>query len=263
MPNITTQKEYQNLDKPEFCYFCGEPLNNGKKINSDHCPPEKIFHVSDRENYPVKLNVHENCNHKWHIGDEKLSIFFDVLHGAKKASNPQLRNKLSFVDIENEQGIYQGLADFPLKDLSRRIVRCVHALLFGEYLPDETLNYIHYPIPEVDPTERNKPLPHLMQTYAFANELCSAQKARTFDSLIAYNRKFKYVSTWSHLDDGKSICIFAYDIYKLSNFAVKIQDFPLAVIGFYACPRPKNAIKVTNIKVENTDSEILYPILQN
>ena len=263
MPNITTQKEYQKLAKPNFCYFCGKPLNNEEQINSDHCPPEKIFHVSDRINYPVKLNVHKKCNHNWHIGDEKFSIFFDVLHGSQKVNNPQLRNKLSFVNIENEQGVYQGLTNFPFKALSRRIIRCMHALLYGKYLPEETLKYIHYPIPEVDPSEGNKPLPHLMQTYAFANELCTAQKAKTYDSLIAYNSKFKYINTWSQLDNGKSICIFTYDIYKLSNFAVKIKNFPLAVIGFYSCPRPKNATKCTDIKAENLDSEILYPILQS
>ena len=88
------------------------------------------------------------------------------------------------------------------------------------------------------------------------------RKTQTHDSIIAYNRKFQYVCTWSQLDNGVPICIFAFDIYRLSRFAVKIQDFPKAVIGFYSvASTPKTATKCSEIRIENTDEEILYPIL--
>ena len=58
-----------------------------------------MFATSDRANYPIKIRVHAKCNHSWHTDDEKMAIFFDVLHGNKNASNPVLQKKLTFIDI--------------------------------------------------------------------------------------------------------------------------------------------------------------------
>lgn len=263
MPGIASQSEFQKWQKPGFCYLCGKTLNDGTPLNADHCPPESMFAVTDRANYPIKLKVHATCNHRWHVEDEKMAIFYDVLHGAKKASDPSLQKKLSFVDVENDQGIYQGITDFPIRPLAYRVVRCAHALLYGEFLPGDTVNHIHYPIPEVDRSNGNRPVMHQMQTYVFANELCKAQKTQTHDYLSANNRQFRYVCTWSNLDNGQPICIFAFDIYRLSHFAIRIKDFPQAVIGFYAAGTPKHASRCSNLAVENSEAEILYPILES
>jgi hypothetical protein len=100
-----------------------------------------------------------------------------------------------------------------------------------------------------------------MQTYQFANELCTAQRTKTFDAVRAYNGKFKYVCTWHEMDDGTPICLFAFDIYRISAFAVKIADFPQAMIGFYALPKPKKATSCSRIRADHPDEDILYPIL--
>lgn len=264
MPQIANQSQFQKWKKPTFCYLCGELLENTRPLNDDHCPPEGMFAVSDRINYPIKIAVHAGCNHRWHVEDEKMAIFYDVLHGGSKVSVPTLQRKLSFLDVETDQGLFQGITNFPIRPLSYRIIRCAHALLYDEFLPRGTINHIHYPIPEVDPSTGNTPLPHEMQTYAFADELCIAQKTRTHDLICAYNRQFRYVCTWSQLDDGTPICIFAFDIYRLSRFAVAIRDFPRAVIGFYAVRSPPaSATKCSNVRVENTDDEVLYPILES
>ena len=260
MPQITSQKQFQSLGKPEFCYLCGEPLDNGQPLNSDHCPPEKMFAIKDRVNYPIKVKVHAHCNHSWHIEDEKLAIFFDMLHGGEKADNPKHVRKLSLLSISTEQGIYQGITRFPFKPLVFRVLRCVHAILYSEFLPKNTKNHVHFPIPEVNKEKGNEPIPHEMQTYAFSNALCTALKTNSFDCLFAYNGKFKYVCTWSHFDNGPSMCIFAFDIYHLAQFAVQIRDFPKAIIGFYAHPRPPGAALGSKLEVENSDEEILYPL---
>lgn len=193
-----------------------------------------------------------------------MAIFYDVLHGGTKASVPGLRSKLTFLDIETVQGTFQGLTNFPIRPLAYRIIRCAHALLYDAFLPRQTMHHIHYPIPEVDPSTENTPLLHEMQAYAFANELCIAQKTKTHDALIAYNRQFRYVCTWSKLGNGVLICIFAFDIYRLARFAVEIRDFPKAVIGFYPVPSPPlSTTKCSSIRVENTDDEVLYPILES
>lgn len=263
MPSIANQSQFQKWPKPTFCYLCGKTLADGTPLNDDHCPPEGMFAVADRINYPIKLKVHASCNHSWHVEDEKMAIFYDVLHGAKKASDPALGKKLSFIDVENEQGTYQGITNFPIRPLTYRIIRCAHALLYGDFLPANTGNHIHYPIPEVDASNGNKPVVHQMQTYAFANELCKAQKTKTHDFLFSNSQKFRYVCTWSKLDNGQPICIFAFDIYRLSHFAIQIKDFPQAVIGFYMTATPANGSKCSNLAVESSDDEILYPILES
>lgn len=264
MPRIETQSQFQKAKKPQFCYLCGDPLHNGLLLNSDHCPPQGMFAASDRINYPIKVCVHAECNHRWHAADEKMAIFYDVLHGGAKSAVPTLRNKLTFRDVETEQGIFQGITNFPIRPLAYRIVRCAHALLYDAFLPRQTMHHIHYPIPEVDSSTGNSPVPHEMQTYQFANELCIAQKTKTHDALIAYNKKFQYICTWSKLDNGTPICIFAFDVYRLANFAVHIDGFPKAVIGFYSgLSPPPTATKCSAIRVENTDDEILYPILES
>ncbi len=260
MVHIISQKDYQRVRKPKFCYFCGEPLDNGESLNSDHCPPEKIFRVSDRINYPIKIKVHKKCNHQWHLEDDKLSIFFDVLHGGEKTEQIEHKKKLTFTDIKTNQGIYQGLTNFPLAPLTYRVMSCIHSLLYGGFLPQNTLHKIHYPWPELNP-ETGEPHKHSMVTYEFSNKLCVAQKTQSYDSVIAYNKKFKYVCTWSKDDNGNDICIFAFDIYRLSKFAVKIQDFPEAIIGAYQLPRPQNATICSKLTVDNTDREILYPLI--
>jgi hypothetical protein len=262
MPRIATQSQFQRWPKPTFCYLCGNTLSDGTSLNFDHCPPEGMFALTDRSNYPIRLKVHAACNHRWHGDDEKLAIFFDILHGGLKASDPALRKKLSFLDVENDQGVYQGITNFPMRPLAYRVMRCAHALLYGQYLPRETNHHIHYPIAELDNSNSNKPTMHQMQTYAFANELCTAQKTGTHDCLKAYNQQFRYVCTWTKLDNGSPICIFAFDIYRLSRFSVHLEDFPRAVIGFYACNAPLGAARCSGLQVNNADDEILYPILE-
>lgn len=260
MPGIATQKQFRDWKKPSFCYLCGEILADGSKLNRDHCPPQGIFAAEDRINYPLLLRVHERCNHRWHGLDEKMAIFYDVLHGATKASDPKLAKKLKFVDVRNEQGVYRGITEFPLRPLTHRIIRFAHALLYDEFLPSNTPNRVHYPIPEVDPAT-SEPVMHEMHTYAFADAICRAQKTGTHDFLSAYNSKFRYVCTWSSFDNGQPVCLFSLDIYRLADFAVKIEQFPRAIIGAYQASVPLRASKCSSLFFDNTDDEILYPIL--
>lgn len=262
MPRLVKQAQFQRWPKPDFCYLCGVALEDGSELNDDHCPPQGMFAKEDRANYPVKLQVHACCNHKWHTADETMAIFIDILHGTGKATNPGLLRKLEFVDIENEQGVYQGITKFPMRPLAHRIIRCMHATLYGSFLPVDTFHDVHYPIPEVDTKNENKPVKHHMQTYQFANELCTAQRTNTFDEVCAYNGKFRYVCTWHKLDNGDPICLFAFDIYKLHNLAVKIEGYPRAAIGFYRAETPEKATKCSLLRVEHSDEEILYPLLE-
>ena len=261
MPHLLTQSQYQRWPKPGFCYLCGRLLSNGTSLNDDHCPPQGMFAIEDRQNYPIKLSVHAECNHKWHLEDEKMAIFLDLQHGARKSTDSNHFKKLQFIDIENDQGTSQGITNFPMRPLVYRVIRCMHALLYGEPLPTETRHHVHYPIPEVDTSNGNKPVRHYPKTYQFANELCTAQRTNTHDAVRAYNGKFKYVCTWHEMDDGTPICLFAFDIYRMAAFAVKIPGFPQATIGSYAASKPKDATACSRIRAEHPDEDILYPII--
>lgn len=221
-----------------------------------------MFALKDRQNYPVKLKVHAACNHKWHMADETMAIFLDVLHASGKATSSDHLKKLHFIDIENDQGTYQGITRFPMRPLTHRVIRCMHGLLYGEPLPIATQHQVHYPIPEVDTSNGYRPVQHHPQTYQFANELCTAQRTGTYDAVRAYNGKFKYVCTWHQMDDETPICLFAFDIYRLSTFAVRIADFPQAIIGFYAASKPPGATACSRIHAEHPDEDILYPIIE-
>jgi hypothetical protein len=259
VPRITTQSQFQKLAKPAFCYLCGDPLGNGTDLNRDHCPPEGLFTIADRPNYPLTIHVHKSCNHSWHIEDEKLAIVYDMLHGATDPLDG--RRELKFVRIENEQGPFLGLTDIALVPLAWRIVRCAHALLYGSFLPTATPNTIHIPLPEIDPATGNTPKMHQAVTYSFADTLCAAQKTATYDSVVAYNGAFKYICTWSNLDGGQPICLFTLDVYRLHKLGIHIKDFPRAVVGSYRCSTPLLATKCTLLKIDSTEEEILYPII--
>ncbi len=137
----------------------------------------------------------------------------------------------------------------------------MHAVLYRSFLKAETLHDVHYPIPEVDTSNGNRPVPHHPQTYQFANELCTAQRTGTYDAVRAYNGMFKYVCTWHHLDNGTPICLFAFDIYRFGDFGVKIVDYPRAFIGFYATDKPKDGTSCSKLQADHPDEDILYPIL--
>jgi hypothetical protein len=97
---INSQTKFQKIQRPTFCYLCGMQLSNGKNLNRDHCPPENIFAPADRANYPLILQVHEECNVKWSESDEKIGIAFSALHGGDKLKNQRLVDKLQFIEAD-------------------------------------------------------------------------------------------------------------------------------------------------------------------
>lgn len=259
MPHVRTQKQFQQCAKPSFCYICGKPLDNGERVNKDHCPPQGMFKEEDLVNYPIVLKVHQACNARWSGDDEIFAVMYDVLHGSQRGIVG--RRPIEMMSVLNEQGPFLGSRGVPFFGLVYRVVRVAHALLYGEFVDSQTRFSTHIPVPEVDEQNGNRPKMHEMSTYAFGHTLCTAQKTNTFDSLVAFNNAFKYVCTWAHSDGGLSMCIFAFDIYRLAGMGIQIQDFPRAVIGSYVFSRPKNATLCSRLHLENSDAEILYPIL--
>ena len=148
MPRITTQKAFAQSKQLSFCYLCGQPLNNGNPINDDHCPPKSIFNSDDRSNYPIILKVHEQCKHDWHVIDDKLSLLFDPLSGQGKIYKEKHRKKMQKASVCIQNRMIEGFTGLPLRAFAGRIVRCMYAILYKQWLPQGVQGHIMYPFPE-------------------------------------------------------------------------------------------------------------------
>src|SRR5882724_8450993 len=213
MPHILTQKDFRQRRSLTFCYLCGQPLKNDSKLNDDHCPPKAVFKNEDRRDYSLTLKVHESCNSRWHKYDEQFSILYDALHGGSKI---EAKRDMEIIDVRNSDGIFPALTGVPFIELGFRVAQCAHALMYGTSLAANMRRHIHVPLPEVDTKNSNrmKQVPPIIHRAAEA--LCTSQKTSTHNSLVAYGGKFRFVSTWVQISDGTSLCMFAFDIYRMA-----------------------------------------------
>jgi hypothetical protein len=258
MPHILTQKDFRKRRSLRFCYLCGQPLKNGTNLNDDHCPPKAVFKDEDRQNYSLTLKVHESCNTRWHKYDEQFSILYDSLHGGPKI---EPKRNMRIIDVQNTEGVYPALTGVPFIELGFRVAQCAHALMYETCLASNTGKNIHVPLPEVDPDNGNQMKVVHPIIHRAAEALCTAQKSNTHNSLIAYNGKFKFVSTWVQASNGTPICMFAFDIYRLAPLGWEVPGFPRCFVGYYLDAMPWDAVKCSTEEFTHIDGEVAYPIL--
>jgi hypothetical protein len=263
MPRITTQKEFAQHKQLGFCYLCGEPLDNGYLLDDDHCPPKSIFNVTDRSDYPIKLKVHKQCNHAWHSGDDLLSLFFDPLSEQGKAANEKHRNRMEKhkVSVDLQDHTLVGYTNLPLRPFAARVVRCMHALLYKESFPEGVQGHIMYPFGEAN--QRGQLISTEMSaiSLSMSRRIASSLKAATFDCVIAYNGKFKYVCCWSIYDSGKPICLYAFDVLNMAQMAYPMAGLPKTVVGHYVMNPPHSDYsKATDLEIPLSVDEVEYPL---
>lgn len=219
-----------------------------------------MFGEADRTDYPLTLLTHQICNYKWHIRDDQLSVLFDLFNGRRKLDNPKHANKLDIIELDARDENLIGITNFPIRPLVQRISRFVHALLYHEWIPERTQNWPFIPLAEVD-VSGTRPLTDVPQSVEFAKALCTAQKTGTASILQAYNGKFNYVATWSKMDNGMPICIYALDIYRIADLGVDVLNAPTCVVGFYGAQKmPEEAVGSTT-EMNHQTQEVLYPLL--
>jgi hypothetical protein len=265
MPRITTQKEFAQHRQLAFCYLCGERLDNGYPLNEDHCPPRSIFAPRDRADYPVKLRVHKQCNDAWHLSDDVLSLLFDPVSGQGKAASEKHRRRMEKhkTNIDRPDCTIVGYTDLPLRPFAWRVVRCMHALLYKEALPENIAGagHVMYPFGEASPSGRLISNDISAVSLAMSRRIASSLKASTFDYVSAYNGKFKYICCWAAYDNGKPICLFAFDLLNMAEMAYPMGGLPKAVIGHYMInPPPSEYSRATNLEIPLTTDEIQYPL---
>jgi hypothetical protein len=258
MPHILTQKDFRKVRALKFCYLCGQPLKNGAKLNVDHCPPKGVFKAEDRQNYSLTVDVHEACNTFWHKYDEQFAILYEALHGGEKI---EAKRDMEIFDVRTATGSFPALKGVPFLVLAIRVAQCAHALMYGECLDEKVRRHVQVPLPEADPNNSNEMMPVKPIIQRAAETLCTAQKTNTHNSLVAYNGKFKFVSTWVQADDGTAICMFAFDIYRLAPLGWDVPGFPRCYVAYYLTPRPQGAAKCSDLQIVHTPAEVRYPIL--
>ena len=143
--------------------------------------------------------------------------------------------------------------------MAARIVRGMHALLYHEFLPQNTKSKFHIPLPEAD-TATGKLIQPLDQLFTFSGVIRKAILSNTADVVLAYNGKFKYACTWERLDNGQDFCIACFDIYAFHELAPAGTTLPKAFIGMYIPhKRPAGAARASGLEIVATHSELLDP----
>ena len=263
MPRIVSQKDFSKHRKLTFCYLCGKPLDGTSPTNDDHCPPKSVFNAIDRSNYPIILKVHKKCNHSWHLSDDMLSRFFDPLsnQGKVNKSKHQKQMEKRKVGIVFQGFEVYGYKDVPLRPFGKRLIQCMHALLYKEWLPTGTICDIMFPFAQANQKGQSVSDEIRDVSLAMSKRIVSSVKAESYDFVTAYKNKFKYVCCWSTFDSGNPICLFAFDIMHMSKMAIPLCVLPKAAIGYYALKPPQaEHSKATKLQLPLTEEDILYPL---
>jgi len=263
MPRITTQQDFKVNKNLPFCYLCGEPLDNGEPTDVDHCPPKSIFSKQDRADYPIVVKVHKKCNHDRHLDDEMLSLLFDPLSKQGKVDEGKHRAKMEKrkVSLNVFDRELDGYTNLPLRPFASRVVQCMHAILYKEYFPNGVVRgEIIYPFAELSQEGEWISARNQKQALDIAQTLGASIKADTFDCIIAYNSKFKYVCCWSPYDDI-SVCLYAFDIMNMSQMAAIPTGLPKVVVGNYRLKHPQSEYsKATSIMIPLSVEQLEYPL---
>jgi hypothetical protein len=259
---ISSQTHLRKHGQPSFCYLCGRALSGPDSVDRDHCPPKGLFAPSDRINFPVILPTHKICNHQWHGVDELVGILTDALHSRKKSQDEHVTKRLDAHWLPFNGKRVAAVSNVPLAAIGLRVVRGMHALLYKSYLPLQTRNSIHVPLPAADP-KTGQPQQPLDQAFVFSGAIRRALLTDSADFITAYNDNFRYACVWDHLEGGVPFCIFAFDIYAFHYLSPTVTNFPKCFVGMYIpATVPASASWASKVEFKVDRGELLDPWLR-
>jgi hypothetical protein len=256
---ISTQTQLRRQGLPSFCYLCGRELEGADAIDRDHCPPKGFFAPNDRANFPVILPTHRACNNAWHGADDLAGILTDALHSRQKSQDERFTKRLEAYSLPFNGQEAAALRNVPLAAIALRVVRGMHALFYKSYLPLQTRNSIHIPLPaaNLDTGEVEQPLD---QAFVFSGAVRRARLTNSADQITAYNGNFRYACVWDHTDGGTPLCIFAFDIYGFHYLGPSVTNFPRCFVGMYVPALvPADASWASKVHFSVSRSELLDP----
>lgn len=233
MPKIQTQRDARAVQKLPFCYVCATSFAPGTAKNVDHIPPEAAFLAEDRENFPLTLPTHSDCNHVFNLEDETLGQLIGLRHTRGAGANRlEIRRA---IDATGDS--YTFLKNINLRAMIRRWVTAFHAALYQEPLSPNVLFTIQTPMPSAN----------LVDTYAvheaqrqqfvmIAEHIAMNDRLGLIDAIISNNSKMKYTCYWQKTDNGQWLAFFRLDLYDWSQLGDirHFQERPC--VGSYGAP---------------------------
>lgn len=261
MPSLTTQSQLTAVQKLEFCYLCGNPIEGPESVTRDHVPPKSIFSIADRTP-PLILPTHRRCNQGESILDERIGQLLASIHG-RIPSPGRLRLHLSGHEDPDTGERVALLTNVNLMAVINRWLRGFHAALYNQYLPDTPEVAILPPFPRARMENETLTWDELLPQYPrFVEHLKKNRETASVDQIIAFNGKCRYECTWDKTDDGKHwLCVFGLQIYDWIKMADDTPAPPRGCVGAYmpAAGRPNNATVSTCLEFPVRNADPLNP----
>ena len=251
MSTLANAKALQEAWDPGFCYLCCQSWADGDLRNRDHIPNASIFAKADR-NPPLILRVHRRCN-SFHSGeDEAIGQLVSLLH--RENLTPQDVRKLRVSPhVHSGTGAVQAVVEgLPLWRIIARWVRGFHAALYLEALPSYD-GAVYPPFAGTDDLDVIPPIERIVPKFV---ELMKRNRAAgALDRIVCFNGKCRYECFWTHLDDGRSICVWALDIYDWKRLGETPLHPARSCMGYYTFAAPVTATRETRLAfaIENGD----------
>jgi hypothetical protein len=254
MPTLSTQKVLRRAFDPGFCYLCGKPWAVGDETNRDHVPPKRLFAEGDRTP-PLTLRTHVGCNNGHSPYDEQIGQLVSLLW----KESPETEDVSS---LRMSMHAPYGMAPFGavewlnLRFIVARWLKGFHAALYGEFLPNVN-GAIHEPFPGGDEPGEDTTL-HVSHP-VLVREIKKNRAAGSIDAIVFYNGRCRYECIWSHLDDGRPMCLWALDLYTWHRLG-DTKNFPArSCVGWYLAVSsiPEGAARATMLELPFRNSEPL------
>lgn len=259
--NLNNQKSMRPLGKLPFCYLCGGDFDESDTPTKDHVPPSSLFKQEDRD-FPLILPTHHRCNNEWSKDDQLIKDLVGILH---RSDFDTKKTKLQFQGghfPDGSSGV--TVSGLDLRSIIRRCVKGFHAALYGEPLratEDEFLTIP--PVPEASKTPEGvkgtsvQPVvPKLVETIK-CNRL-----TKTLDRIVCRNDKCLYECVWCKADDGRWVCIYAFDLYSWKELGDDSHFDARGCVGLYlhnAGQVPPSATRETDLHFQIQNIDMLDP----
>jgi len=236
MPLLETHKQFEEVLKLLFCYWCGNPILPGEVRDRDHIPPRSCFAKVDRS-IPLALPTHKICNAAHNLDDEKIGQIIGLKYGQVPPSKRNRRLKFSRIYAPNgNQAV--AITNVDIRGAIRRWIRGFHAALYREPIPQNTVFAIETPFPSASPKQHGPVFNPLRtpQHRMFVEVIKTNRAVRNFDRIQSNNKKLTYECVWDQADGGQWICIFALDLYGWKDLG-DIKNFQArGCVGMYMTP---------------------------
>jgi hypothetical protein len=247
MITVTTEKQLRERRNPGFCYICSELWVPRSKWPPEHVVPSNAFLREDHKQV-LTLLAHPACNDSKSGWDERIGQVFKMLHGT--LHDDHLLDLVIFTDPNTSEQV-GGFVDFDFRRILIGWLKGFHATLYREYLPHDGERFaFNSPwCSFIGDPNNEEPMQRVQRVWV--ETLVASRIAQTTDRITAWNGKLRYECTWSFLDDGRPVCLFALDIYDWARLSPSKDGRRRSCTGIYHPGNgiPAGAARATNLVI--------------